>query len=188
MSPIPTSRMSGTSMPESASGGRRISAAARMVLVEVMRKSKVNPLPVVFQHISDLLEQIVFNAKMFVRDQRQKRSENVAVTEDAEAPLLHIAETFDVDERTGRNVTLEYAAPEDQLVQQFEAVRVVALKQAVMKRDSNGVEAGAVQERDVITRDVALTVFLPECGRPFRSKQLQHQRADLTGRLRATVE
>src|ERR1700675_715228 len=79
-------------------------------------------------------------------------------------------------------------APEDQPVQQHEALRVVALKQAVMQRNSNGVEAGPMQERDVLPRDVVLVVLLPECVRPFRPKQLQHQRADLTRRLRATFE
>src|SRR5229473_1830566 len=80
------------------------------------------------------------------------------------------------------------AAPGDQPVQQLETFRVVALKKAVMQRNSNGVEAGPMQERDVIPRDVVLAVLLPECGRPFRSKQLQHQRADLTRRLRSTFE
>src|ERR1700726_4805133 len=79
-------------------------------------------------------------------------------------------------------------APEDQPVQQLETFRVVALKKAVMQRNSNGVEAGPMQERDVLTRDVVLAVLLPECGRLFRSKQLQHQRANLTRRLRSTVE
>src|SRR5216683_7778139 len=80
------------------------------------------------------------------------------------------------------------AAPGDQPVQQLETFRVVALKQAVMQRNSNGVEPGPMQERDVLTRDVVLAVLLPECGQPFRSKQLQHQRADLTRRLRTTLE
>src|SRR6202035_3879035 len=66
--------------------------------------------------------------------------------------------------------------------------RVVALKKAVMQRNSNGVEAGPMQERNVLPRDVVLAVLLPECGRPFRPKQLQHQRADLTRRLRAALE
>src|SRR5467141_3725559 len=57
-----------------------------------------------------------------------------------------------------------------------------------MQRNSNRVEPGPMQERDVLTRDVVLAVLLPECGRPFGSKQLQHQRADLTRRLRATLE
>src|ERR1700676_1577721 len=57
-----------------------------------------------------------------------------------------------------------------------------------MQRNSNGVEPGPMQERDVLTRDVVLAVFLPERGRPFRSKELQHQRADLTRRLRTTLE
>src|SRR5260370_1152342 len=58
-----------------------------------------------------------------------------------------------------------------------ETFRVVALEKAVMQRNSNGVEAGAMQECDVLARDVVVAVLLPECGRPFRSKQLQHQRA-----------
>src|SRR5437763_15655796 len=74
-------------------------------------------------------------------------------------------------------------APDDQPVQQLETFRVVALKQAVMQRNSNGVEAGPMQERDVLTRDVVLAVLLPECGRPFRPQEFQHQRADLTRRL-----
>src|ERR1700675_1363992 len=80
------------------------------------------------------------------------------------------------------------AAPDDQLIQQLEAFRVVALKQAVMQRDSNGVETGAMQERDVVTRYVVLVVLLPKSGRPLRSEELQHQRADFTGRLRTTFE
>src|SRR5437660_7523372 len=79
-------------------------------------------------------------------------------------------------------------APEDQPVQQLETFRLVALKKAVMQRDSNGVEPGPMQERDVLPRDVVLAVLLPECGRPFTSKQLQHQPADLSRRLRATLE
>src|ERR1700681_730481 len=79
-------------------------------------------------------------------------------------------------------------APEDQPVQQLETLRVVALEKAVMQRNSNGVEAGAMQECDVLARDIVVAVLLPECGRPFRSKQLQHQRADLTRRLRSTFE
>src|SRR5258708_27436463 len=79
-------------------------------------------------------------------------------------------------------------APQDQPVQQLETFRVVALKKAVMQRNSNGVEASPMQERDVLPRDVVLAVLLPECVRPFRSKQLQHQRTDLTRRLRATFE
>src|ERR1700676_968540 len=78
--------------------------------------------------------------------------------------------------------------PEDQPVQQLEALRVVALKKAVMQRNSNAIEAGAMQERDVLPRDVVLAVLLPECGRPLRSEQFQHQRADLTRRLRAPFE
>src|SRR5213596_1711469 len=80
------------------------------------------------------------------------------------------------------------AAPDDEPVQQFETFRAVVLKQAVMQRNSNGVEPGPMQERDVFPRDVVLAVLLPECGRPFRSKQLQHQPADLARRLRATLE
>src|SRR5882724_1390046 len=57
-----------------------------------------------------------------------------------------------------------------------------------MQGNSNGVEPGAMQERDILARDVVFAVLLPECGRPFRSKELQHQRADLTGRLRTTLE
>ncbi|GAC1469261.1 MAG: hypothetical protein PVSMB2_37870 [Ktedonobacteraceae bacterium] len=36
----------------------------------------------------------------------------------------------------------------------------------------NGIQD--VQERDVLTRDVVVAVLLPECGRGFRSEQLQH--------------
>src|ERR1700681_3017725 len=79
-------------------------------------------------------------------------------------------------------------APEDQPVQQLETFRVVALEEAVMQRNSNGVETGAMQECDVLARDIVVTVLLPECVRPFRPKQLQHQRADLTRRLRSTFE
>src|SRR5260370_18971161 len=57
-----------------------------------------------------------------------------------------------------------------------------------MQRDSNGVEPGAMQKRDILPRDVVIAVLLPECRRPFRSKQLQHQRADLTRRLKAVLE
>src|SRR2546429_1209723 len=77
-------------------------------------------------------------------------------------------------------------APDDQPVQQLETFRVVALKQAVMQRNSNGVEAGPMQERDVLTRDVVLAVLLPECGRPFRPQEFQHQRADLTRDRKST--
>ncbi len=56
------------------------------------------------------------------------------------------------------------AAPVDQPVQQLEAFSVVALKQVVMQRHANGVEAGPVQERDVLMRDVVLAILLPECG------------------------
>src|SRR5260370_3206201 len=80
------------------------------------------------------------------------------------------------------------AAPDDQPVQQLETLRVVALKQAVMQRNSNGVEPRPVQQRDVLTRDVVLAVLLPECSRPFRSKELQHQRANLPRRLRPALE
>src|SRR5260370_2908087 len=57
-----------------------------------------------------------------------------------------------------------------------------------MQRNSNGVEPGPMQERDVLTGDVVLAVLLPECGRPFRSEELQHQRVDLTRRLRTALE
>src|SRR5260370_680782 len=57
-----------------------------------------------------------------------------------------------------------------------------------MQRDSNGVEPGAMQKRDIFQRDVVIAVLLPECRRPFRSKQLQHQSADLARRLRAVLE
>src|SRR5882762_6161468 len=57
-----------------------------------------------------------------------------------------------------------------------------------MQRNSNGVEPGPMQERDILTRDVVLAILLPECGRPFRSKELQQQRANLTRSLRATLE
>ena len=64
------------------------------------------------------------------------------------------------------------AAPDNQLVEQLETFRVVALKETVMQRNANGVESGPMQERDVFARDVVLAVLLPECGRPFRSEQL----------------
>src|SRR6267154_5322445 len=57
-----------------------------------------------------------------------------------------------------------------------------------MQRNSNGVEPGPMQQRDVLPRDVVLAVLLPKCCRPFRPKQLQHQRADLTGGLRSPLE
>src|SRR5215471_6622193 len=79
-------------------------------------------------------------------------------------------------------------APSDQPVQQLETFRVIALEQAVMQRNSNGVEAGPVQECNVLTRNVVLAVLLPECGRAFRSQEFQHQGADLTRRLRTTLE
>src|SRR5580700_1522108 len=80
------------------------------------------------------------------------------------------------------------AAPNDQPIQQLETFRVVALKQTVMQRNSNGIERGPMQEREVLTRDVVLAILLPECGRPFRPKELRHQRADLSGRLRTILE
>src|SRR5260370_32965778 len=79
-------------------------------------------------------------------------------------------------------------APGDQPVQQLETLRVVALKQAVMQRNSNGVEPGPMQERDVLSRDVVFAVLLPKCGRPFRSKQLQHQSPNLPRTLRPAME
>src|SRR5260370_41470075 len=57
-----------------------------------------------------------------------------------------------------------------------------------MQRNSNGVEPGAMQEREIFPRDVAIAILLPECRRPFRSKQLQNQSADLARRLRAGLE
>src|SRR5258706_14399704 len=80
------------------------------------------------------------------------------------------------------------AAPGDQPVQQLETFRVVALKEAVMQRNSNGVEPGPRQERGVLARDVGLTVLLPECGRPCGSEEVKYQRADLTRGLRITFE
>src|SRR5262249_6864992 len=79
-------------------------------------------------------------------------------------------------------------APNDQPVQQLETFGVIALKQAVMQRNSNGVEAGPVQERNVVTRNIVLAVLPPECGRSFRPKEFQHQGADLTRRLRTILE
>src|SRR5258708_11041712 len=57
-----------------------------------------------------------------------------------------------------------------------------------MQRNSNGVEPGPMQERDVLARDVVLAVLLPECGRPFGSEEFKYQRADLTRRLRTTFK
>src|SRR5947199_174684 len=57
-----------------------------------------------------------------------------------------------------------------------------------MQRNSNRVEARAMQQRDVLLRDIVLAVFLPECRRPFWSKQLHHQPADLAKGLRAALE
>src|SRR6202795_206655 len=57
-----------------------------------------------------------------------------------------------------------------------------------MQRNSNGVERGPMQEGDVLTRNIVLAILLPECGRPFRPKELRHQRVDLTRRLRAILE
>src|SRR5260221_12709703 len=57
-----------------------------------------------------------------------------------------------------------------------------------MQRNSNGVDAGAMQERDVVPRYIVVAVLLPECGGRFRSKEFQHQGANLTGRLRSTFE
>src|ERR1700732_2196516 len=74
------------------------------------------------------------------------------------------------------------------MVQQLETFRVVALKQAVMQRNSNGVEPGPMQKRDVLARDVVLAVLLPECGRPFGPEEFKYQRANLTRRLRTTLE
>src|SRR5580704_9567836 len=80
------------------------------------------------------------------------------------------------------------SAPSDQLVEQLEAIGVVTFKQAVMERNSNRVEARPMQERDVLPSDVVLAVLPPEFRRPFWSKQLEHQRSNLSGRLRATFE
>jgi len=45
------------------------------------------------------------------------------------------------------------------------------------------------QERDGSSRvNVVLAVLLPEHGRPLRSKEFQHQRADFARRLRTTLE
>src|ERR1700730_15184748 len=79
-------------------------------------------------------------------------------------------------------------APGDHPLKELETFRVIAIKQAVMQRNSNGVEPGPMQERDVLMRDVVLAVLLPECGRTIRSKQLQHQRANLTRRLRPALK
>src|SRR5262249_24434497 len=79
-------------------------------------------------------------------------------------------------------------APNDQPVQQLETFRVIAIEQAVMQRNSNGVEAGPVQKRNVVTRDVVLAVLPPECSRSFRPKEFQHQGANLTRRLRTILE
>src|SRR5258708_28985587 len=57
-----------------------------------------------------------------------------------------------------------------------------------MQRNANGVESGAMQEREVVARYVVLAILLPECGRPFRSEEFQHQRADFRGRLRTALE
>src|ERR1700682_3409846 len=56
-----------------------------------------------------------------------------------------------------------------------------------MQRNSNGVEPGPMQERDVLPRNVVLAVLLPECLRPFRPQQLQQQGADLPRRLWAAL-
>src|SRR5580765_8230482 len=56
------------------------------------------------------------------------------------------------------------AAPVDQTVQQLETFRFVALKKAVMQRNSNGVEPDSMQERNVVMRNVVLAVLLPECS------------------------
>src|SRR5258708_13190048 len=45
-----------------------------------------------------------------------------------------------------------------------------------------------MQEREVVARYVVLAILLPECGRPFRSEEFQHQRADFRGRLRTALE
>src|SRR5258707_1560602 len=57
-----------------------------------------------------------------------------------------------------------------------------------MQGNANGVESGAMQEREVVARYVVLAILLPERGRPFRSEKFQHQRADFRGRLRAALE
>src|ERR1051326_1415540 len=57
-----------------------------------------------------------------------------------------------------------------------------------MHGNSNGVEPGPMQKCDVLLRNVILAVLLPECSRPFGSKQLQHQRIDLTRRLWTAFE
>src|SRR5262249_60886532 len=79
-------------------------------------------------------------------------------------------------------------APGDHLVQQLESFRVVTLKQTVMQWNANSVEPGPMQEGNVLARDVVLAILLPECGRGFRSKEFQHQRADFARRLRAALE
>src|SRR5579864_8359972 len=79
-------------------------------------------------------------------------------------------------------------APADQPVQQLETIGIVAFKKTVVHRNPNGIEPGPMQKRDVLMRNVVLAVLLPECSRPFRSKQLQHQRVDFTGRLWTTFE
>src|SRR3982074_688646 len=57
-----------------------------------------------------------------------------------------------------------------------------------MPASANREEPGPIQEGEVFTRDVGRAVLLPACRRALRSKELQHQRANLTGRLRSALE
>src|SRR5215472_7112409 len=54
------------------------------------------------------------------------------------------------------------AAPVDQLVQQLETIRVIALKQVVMQGHPNRIESGSMQQGDVLMRNVVPSVFPPE--------------------------
>src|SRR6266478_3420817 len=66
------------------------------------------------------------------------------------------------------------AAPGDQAIQQLKTFGVIGLEEVVMQRNANGIKSCAMQERDVLMRDVVVAVLLPECGGGFRPKKLQH--------------
>src|ERR1700756_953544 len=57
-----------------------------------------------------------------------------------------------------------------------------------MQGNPNGIESGAIEEREVLARYVVLAILLPERGRPLRPEELQNQRPDFTRRLRTAFK
>jgi len=88
----------------------------------------------------------------------------------------------------GLRTDFRRGSPGDQLIKQLWKPSALSLSnRAVMQRNANGrLNPETMQlARGVVARYVVLSILLPERGRPFRSKEFQHQRADFRGRLRA---